>query len=79
MTFEERKPKYTKKVNVMENGFKKMKIWLENCAASWEGGWDARIRIKDVMRMVESIEMEEKIISDAIVNVFEKDFKKDKP
>lgn len=56
--------------DVCDHNFKKMKQWLQNCANKWEGGWEAKITLYNVFRMVDFLEKLQNKIDDTIIDFF---------
>ena len=59
---------------ITDTNFVMMKKWLAKCATHWPGGWEAKLTLTQVVKMVDFLEKQRRVIDDTIIEaVFAKD------
>lgn len=64
-------------INILDHNFKQLKIWLQNCANNWDGGWEAKTTLYNFYRLVIFLEKASEKMDEIIVEEFAK-FSKEK-
>jgi len=66
------------KWDIFDHNFSMLKVWLQNCANEWQGGWEAKITLYNVYKMVAYLELTRKNIDDVLIEFMAKVINDDK-